>query len=78
MGVLSWGLLSYGGFVLGSFCSWGFCPREFCHTLDLSMWGHKMEKLLVTCNFSFSPNAFHSYISLLHQNAALCGNGFTK
>ena len=40
------------------------------------------EKLLVTSNFSFSHNVFHNYISLVHQNAALCGNGlrflFTK
>ena len=33
------------------------------------------EKLLVTSNFSFSQNVFYSYISLVHQNAALCGNG---
>ena len=25
--------------------------------------------------FSFSHNVFHSYISLMRQNAALCGNG---
>ena len=29
------------------------------------------EKLLVTSNFSFSPNVFHSYISYVCQNAAL-------
>ena len=28
-----------------------------------------------TSNFSFSHNVFHSYISLVRQNAALCGNG---
>ena len=39
-------------------------------------WREK-EKLLVTSNFSFSHNVFHSYISLVRQNAALCGNGFT-
>ena len=33
------------------------------------------EKLLVTSNFSFSHNVFHSYISLARQNAELCGNG---
>ena len=33
------------------------------------------EKLLVPSNFSFSHNVFHNYISILHQNAALCGNG---
>ena len=33
------------------------------------------EKLLVTCNFSFSNNVFHNYIFLVHQNAVLCGNG---
>ena len=30
--------------------------------------------MLVTSNFSFSL-VFHSYISLVKQNAALCGNG---
>ena len=33
------------------------------------------EKLLVTSNFFFSHNVFHSYITLVHQNVALCGNG---
>ena len=33
------------------------------------------EKLLVTSNFFFSHADFHSYKSLLRQNAALCGNG---
>ena len=33
------------------------------------------EKLLVTSSFSFSHYVFHSYISLVPQNAALCGNG---
>ena len=32
------------------------------------------EKLLVTSNFSFSRHVFHRYISLVRQNAALCGN----
>ena len=34
-------------------------------------------KLLVTSNFSFSHNVFHSYISLVRQNAVLCGNRLT-
>ena len=38
----------------------------------------RKEKLLVTSNFSFSHNIFHSYISLVHQNAALCGNGLNS
>ena len=38
----------------------------------------KKKKLLLPSNFSFSHNVFHSYISLVHQNAALCGNGFKK
>ena len=33
------------------------------------------EKLLVTSNFSFSHNVFHSYISIVHQNTVSCGNG---
>ena len=33
------------------------------------------EKLLVTSNFSFSDNVFHSFISLVHQHATLYGNG---
>ena len=33
------------------------------------------EKLLVTSNFSFSHNVFHSYVSLVRQNAGLRGNG---
>ena len=33
------------------------------------------EKLLVTSNFSFSHTVFYSYISLVCQNAVLCGNG---
>ena len=35
----------------------------------------RKEKLLVTSKFSFSHNVFHSYVSLVLQNAALCGNG---
>ena len=38
----------------------------------------KKEKLLDTRNFSFSHNVFLSYISIVHQNAALCGNGLIK
>ena len=37
----------------------------------------EMENLLVTSNFSFSHNVFYSYISLVRQNAALCGNGLS-
>ena len=40
-----------------------------------TLWGK--EKLLVTSNFSFSHNVFHSYISLECQNGALCGKGLT-
>ena len=36
------------------------------------------EGLLVTGNFSFSHNVFHSYLSLVHQNVALCSNGLSK
>ena len=36
------------------------------------------EKLLVTSNFSFPHNVFQSYISLVRQNAALCGTGLNK
>ena len=35
------------------------------------------KQLLVTSNFSFSHNVFHSYISLMRQNAALCRNGLS-
>ena len=35
------------------------------------------EKLLVTSNFCFSHNIFHSFISVVHQNVALCGNVLT-
>ena len=38
----------------------------------------KKEKLLVTSNFSFSHNVFHSCISLVRQNVALCGNGLNS
>ena len=38
----------------------------------------KKKKLLVTSNFSFSHNVFHSYISLACQNVELCGNGLKK
>ena len=36
------------------------------------------EELLVTSNFSFSHNVFYSYISLVCQNVALCGNGIIQ
>ena len=36
---------------------------------------YEKEKLLVTSNFSFSQNVFYSFISLVGQNAVLCGNG---
>ena len=32
---------------------------------------------LVTSSFSFSHNVFHSCISLVRQNVALCGNVLT-
>ena len=35
------------------------------------------EKLLDTSNFSFSHNVFHNYMSLVCQNAVLCGNELT-
>ena len=35
-------------------------------------------KMLVTSNFSFSHNVFHSYISSVHQNVSLCRNGLNK
>ena len=31
----------------------------------------------MTSNFSFSHNVFHSYICLVRQNTALCGNGLS-
>ena len=36
-----------------------------------------VRKAEIACykQFSFSHNVFHSYISLVHQNAAFCGNG---
>ena len=42
------------------------CGRKHC--------GEK-EKLLFTSDFSFSHNVFDSYIPLVRQHAALCGNG---
>ena len=35
----------------------------------------RKEKLLVTSNFSFSQNIFHSYKSIVRQNVTLYGNG---
>ena len=34
--------------------------------------------MLVTSNFSFSHHVFHSYISVVCQNVALCGNGLNS
>ena len=38
-----------------------------------------MRKEEIACykHYSFSYNVFHSYISLAHQNAVLCGSGLT-
>ena len=47
--------------------------KNKCHVGWKTLW--EKQKLLVTCNFSFSHNVFHSYVSLVHQNVALCGNG---
>ena len=33
---------------------------------------------LLTSNFSFSHNVFYSYICLVRQNVALCGNGLNN
>ena len=38
----------------------------------------KKKKLLVTSNFSFSHNVFHSSTSLVRQNVALSGNGLMQ
>ena len=38
----------------------------------------RRNKLLVTSNFFFSHNVCHSYISFVHQNAALFGNWLTQ
>ena len=43
------------------------------HLRKKTLW--EKDKLLVPSNFSFSHNVFHSYISLVHQNAVLCGTG---
>ena len=51
-------------------------PWQFQYTPPpLRCGGYKKEILFVTINFSFSHNVFHSYISLVHLNAALCGYG---
>ena len=44
-----------------------------CHIRWKTMLGKK--KLLVTSNFSFSHSVSYSYMSLVHQNVVLCGNG---
>ena len=36
------------------------------------------DKLLVSSNFSFSHNVFHSYRSSVHQNGVLCGNRLNR
>ena len=46
------------------------------HLGKKTLW--EKEKLLVPSNFAFSHNVFHSYISLVHQNAVLCGNGLSR
>ena len=46
---------------------------EKYHKGQKTLWDK--EKLLVPSNFSFSHIVFHSYKSLVCQNAALCGNG---
>ena len=45
------------------------------HIGQKTLW--EKEKLLVKSNFPFSHNSFHSYISLVHQNEVLSGNGLT-
>ena len=45
------------------------------HIRKKAMWEN--EKLLVTCNSSFLHNVFHMYMSLVRQNAVLCGNGLS-
>ena len=50
--------------------------KNKCH-LGQKTVGEK-EKLLVSSNFSFSHNVFHSYISFVRQNVVLCGNGFNR
>ena len=37
----------------------------------------KKDNSQVTSNFPISHNVFHSFISLVRQNAVLCGNGLT-
>ena len=46
--------------------------KNECHKVENIMRNGKIA--CYTCNFSFSHNVFHSYISLVCQNAALCGN----
>ena len=45
---------------------------------DLSIWGHKKEKLLATSNFSFSHNVFKSCLMFMHQNEYLWSKGLKK
>ena len=44
--------------------------------IEKTLW--EKEKLLVTSNFSFYYNVFHSYIFLVRQNSGLCGNGLSN
>ena len=37
----------------------------------------RKEELACYKQFILFHNVFHSYISLMHQNASLCGNGLT-
>ena len=50
---------------------------HFCFTLGnfISTPENLGPRVNLTSNFSFSYNVFHSYISLVCQNVALCGNG---
>ena len=52
--------------------------KQYAPPPHLSIRGHKKEKLLVTSNFSFSHNVFHSYISSLCQNAAMSNHGLNN
>ena len=49
-----------------------FKMKNKCHIGNKTLW--EKEKLLCTSNFSFFHNVFHSCMSLVRQNASLCGN----
>ena len=49
--------------------------KNKCHIGKKTWW--EKEKLLVKSNFSFFHRVFHSYISSVRQNVALCGSGLT-